>query len=318
MKINNVSNNFARPSFKAIENKEPKNMTPEEFNSKFEKIKKDCKNAEKTYEINRKNLGEDEALKTYRTTLEGLQNKLSNLVKRFENSIDPKTGLKYKNVDKAPRFIQTIYKKFADSWLMRKLSSGGTTGSKVGGITIALALGNVLKELMGTTFYTIQAMTNEDLPQDKRKFVGMYDLIVGLVSTSFSIGFGALAIFGQDAAIKWALKNNKTKHHSRYATAYAGLTFLIPNLLQTIIGKRIVAPAIGTPAAGRWKEKQLAKLEAEKAKNNNDVQNKQAESNTVTDLKFTDKGYIDLEAVVEDEKLAKKNANENEKSLATA
>ena len=47
------------------------------------------------------------------------------------------------------------------------------------------------------------------------------------------------------------------------------------------------------------------------------MQNKQAESNTVTDLKFTDKGYIDLEAVVEDEKLAKKNANKNEKSLAT-
>ncbi|MBO5737886.1 hypothetical protein J6R97_00945 [bacterium] len=315
MKINNVSNNFARPSFKATENKEPENMTPEEFNSKFEEIKKGRKNAGKTYKINRKNLGEDKALKTYRETLVGLQEELSNLVKRFENSIDPKTGLKYKNVDKAPEFIQTIYRRFSNSWLMKKLSSNGINGNKVGGITIALALGNVLKELMGTTFYTIQAMTNEDLPPDKRKFVGMYDLIVGLVSTSFSIGFGALAIFGQDAAIKWALKNNKTQHHSRYATAYAGLTFLIPNLLQTIIGKRIVAPAIGTPAAGRWKEKQLAKLEAEKAKNNNDVQNKQAESNTVTDLKFTDKGYIDLEAVVEDEKLAKKNTNE--KSLAT-
>lgn len=317
MKVNNVSNNFARPSFKAGEQEVPQNMTPEDFNSQFEKLKKERKQAKKTYKINKQTMGEDEALNKYIDTLKKIEKNRGNLIKKFGDSKDSK-GIKYKNVDKAPRLIQAIYKKFADSWLMRKLSSGGTTGSKVGGITIALALGNVLKELMGTTFYTIQAMTNEDLPSDKRKFVGMYDLIVGLVSTSFSIGFGALAIFGQDAAIKWALKNNKTKHHSRYATAYAGLTFLIPNLLQTIIGKRIVAPAIGTPAAGRWKEKQLAKLEAEKAKNNNDVQNKQAESNTVTDLKFTDKGYIDLKAVVEDEKLAKKNANKNEKSLATA
>ncbi len=318
MKVNNVSNNFARPSFKAGEQEVPQNMTPEEFNSQFEELKKKCKQARKTYK-NKQKVGEDKdkALKDYIDTLKKIEKDRGNLIKKFGDSKDSK-GIKYKNVDKAPRFIQTIYKKFADSWLMRKLSSGGTTGSKVGGITIALALGNVLKELMGTTFYTIQAMTNEDLPSDKRKFVGMYDLIVGLVSTSFSIGFGALAIFGQDAAIKWALKNNKTKHHSRYATAYAGLTFLIPNLLQTIIGKRIVAPAIGTPAAGRWKEKQLAKLEAEKAKNNNNEQNKQAELNTVSDLKFTDKGYIDLKAVVEDEKLAKKNANENEKSLATA
>ena len=133
------------------------------------------------------------------------------------------------------------------------------------GIALALAAGNVGKELVGTTVYTVQALTNEDLPADKRKFIGMYDLIVGLISTTFSavFGFGAVAV--QDKLIQKALAKNQGPGFPKYASAFAGLVWLIPQLLQTIIGKRIFAPAFATPFAGKIKNNMIAKEEAKKA-----------------------------------------------------
>ena len=163
-------------------------------------------------------------------------------------------------VDNVPKWVQNMFKKASNSKIIKYLASKGPKG-----IALALAAGNVGKEVVGTLVYTVQAWTNEDLPADKRKFIGMYDLIVGLISTTFSAAFGFGAIAVQDKLIKKALAKNKGTGFPKYAAAYAGLVWLIPNILQTIIGKRIVAPAIATPVAGNIKNKMIAKAEAKKA-----------------------------------------------------
>lgn len=122
-----------------------------------------------------------------------------------------------------------------------------------------LAVGNVCKEAFGTAFYTIQALTNEDLPKDKRKFVGMYDLGVGVVSTTLMGVAGALTVRFQGPVIKAMVG---AKNMAKHAKAVTGLKFAIPLITQTILVKRVIAPAVATPVAGVLKKK----LEAWEAK----------------------------------------------------
>ena len=199
-------------------------------------------------------------------------------------------------LDIIPKWMDNIYKKLPK--LLRPLLKNPGKG-----LALALAAGNVGKEIVGTAFYTLQALTNEDIPKDKRKFVGMYDLFVGLVSTTFSAVFGFGAISLQDNLIKKGLKKYKdvSGKYPKYAAAFAGLAFLIPNLLQTIIGKRIVAPAIATPIAGRMKEKMMAKADAKNAVLEGETQ-KETIANKAEQTKevpLTDRGYVDLRAYID-------------------
>lgn len=126
-------------------------------------------------------------------------------------------------------------------------------------LTHVVLWGNVGKEAVGTTLYTVQALTNQDLPPDKRKFVGMYDLAVGIISTAFSFIFGV----GLEDHIKSGYKNilkpiSKSTNpimRARASVAIVGLAAFSSFALQTIIGKRIIAPAIATPVAGHLKKK---------------------------------------------------------------
>ena len=144
-------------------------------------------------------------------------------------------------------------------------------------LTKLVLWGNVGKELVGTGLYTTQALTNEDLPQDKRKFIGMYDLSVGLVSTAFSFIFG---VGLQNSIQKGYQKLFKPLSEapkaslatkSKVAAAIVGLSAFSSFFLQTIVGKRIIAPAIATPAASRLRkmmeEKEAAKKGADKKEN---------------------------------------------------
>lgn len=142
-------------------------------------------------------------------------------------------------------------------WFNKLAESGGG----LDGLAYALVLGNAAKELMGTTIYTVQALTNEDLSPDKRKFVGMYDLAVGVMSTTLSLIAGVALVKGQRGLIKAIVGGDKAKALPGYAKAFAGLSFMIPIAVQTILIKRIIAPAIATPMAGTLK----AKLEADEA-----------------------------------------------------
>ena len=280
MKVIDVVSN--KPSFKAVgEHAENYIRSFNQVSTQFKESKDaSVEAAMKRLQAGKNNPDDVKLVESKITELKDIQNKLKSVKDEFVE----KGNLE---LDKVPGWLQKPYKAFANSNLMKKFA-----GPR--GMAYALAVGNVLKEAVGTTFYTIQALTNEDLPEDKRKFVGMYDLMVGVVSTSVSAIFGLGAVAMQDKILTKALEKNKGPQFSKYAAAYAGLTFLIPNLLQTIICKRIIAPAIATPLAGKWKAEQMAKLEAAKAENK---QVSEPETIKVEDLEFNSRGYIDTNAM---------------------
>lgn len=132
------------------------------------------------------------------------------------------------------------------------------------GIGYLMAGGNVLKESCGTAIYTIQALTNDDLPKDKRKFVGMYDFGVGAVSTGLQAIVGIAMVAMQTPWIETMLGGEKAKQHANWARGFAGLAYAIPLITQNILIKRMIAPAIATPFAGKMKARMEAKEAAKK------------------------------------------------------
>ena len=159
------------------------------------------------------------------------------------------------------------------TWVVEKFGKSDKLISKnkdssdlIKSVTKVVLIGNTLKEVVGTILYTTQAMTNEDLPQDKRKFVGLYDLSVGVVSTVVSLIFGIglqNKIRNGYSKILRPLGKSLPRSAAFIGTA-AGFTSFA---LQTIVGKRIIAPAVATPVAGRMKahmlKKEAAKTEKE-------------------------------------------------------
>ncbi|MDD3014683.1 MAG: hypothetical protein PHC34_13365 [Candidatus Gastranaerophilales bacterium] len=142
-------------------------------------------------------------------------------------------------------------------WIAPKLEGIVKDGKK---LTSVVLYGNALKELAGTTIYTIQALTNEDLPPDKRKFIGLYDLGVGLISSTCSIIFAwKFPKLGDDVAKKLLKKYENTTHYPGYKKALTGLGFIAGTAIQTILCKRMIAPAIATPIAGKWRDQMEAK-----------------------------------------------------------
>lgn len=194
-----------------------------------------------------------------------------------------------------PIKIPSILVKFT-RLLGKSVKTGNKTVDTAKTITSIVLWGNVGKEAVGTTLYTVQALTNEDLPKDKRKFVGMYDLFVGVASTCISIIFG---VGLQEPISKAFAKTLKplTDHpnkalRGRAAAAIAGLSVCSSLFLQTIMGKRIIAPAIATPLAGRVKKKLMAKDAAKKAAKSTD--DKTPDKNE-TKVVFNKQKFIDLD-----------------------
>jgi len=180
--------------------------------------------------------------------------RLGNQVEVYKN-IAENAGEKLKVLNKqadAPK-LSWLSKKFAG--ILRKVGESQIVKDALekNSISKLVGYGNVCKEAMGTTIYTIQALTNEDLPPDKRKFVGLYDLGVGLISTSLQFA----VVYGLNDKLIKRIKGTllKNKNSSRYALALEGVDLFVTSALQTIICKRIIAPAITTPIAGRLKNK---------------------------------------------------------------
>jgi len=162
------------------------------------------------------------------------------------------------------------------------ISKNASTEDLIEGVNNIVIWGNVFKEAMGTALYTTQALTNTDLDKSERKFVGMYDLFVGITSTTISALFG----LGLEKPIKDGFKKMfKPLEHlpktGAIAVAAAGFTAFI---LQTIVGKRIVAPAIGKPLAAKARDYLRAKEEAKKPT---------AEAKTV-EMKPEEAQYVEL------------------------
>ncbi len=218
--------------------------------------------------------------------------------KEFKEAVKAKSSKEvfdslYKRLDSVEKTVKGQISKPSIPAVFRHLvkfcaKSNSKTGNKVVDtaslLTNIVLWGNVGKEAVGTTMYTVQAWTNTDLPKDKRKFVGLYDLSVGLVSTAFSFIFGV----GLEKSIKKKYKNmlkpltssSDAALRSRAGAAIVGLAAFSSFALQTIVGKRIVAPAVATPVAGRLKKK----LEDKELQKN---------SGEKSDVKYTKQGFVD-------------------------
>lgn len=182
---------------------------------------------------------------------------------------------------------------------IEKLTGGSkSAGDVASAVTSVVLWGNVLKEAVGTTLYTIQALTNEDLPKDKRRFVGAYDLGVGVTSTiiSFVLGVGFQDLI--KSGYKKMLKGIKGVN-PKYEAVLEGLSAFTSFGLQTIVGKRILAPLVGVPVAGKLR----SKMEERDAKKRGEVsmqgQPQPAEQTVKSDAYPTNKyGYVDLKTYV--------------------
>jgi len=135
-------------------------------------------------------------------------------------------------------------------------------------------IGNVAKEAVCMVVYPVQVLTNPDLPKDKRRFVGIYDFFVTCVSLTGTLLFAwkgtQLSNKLGTTLMKKYLKNPKL--YPRAERAAEGGGFVLGLLLQTILFKRVLAPALAPPAAGAVRRhleaKDAAKAKAEeKAKN---------------------------------------------------
>lgn len=226
-----------------------KNQTTFTGNSNNIQLFESLKECEKT-------LAEAIKNKSSQETFKAIQDRFSSIEKLATAKIEKKK-------------IPTVFVKLVQ-WF-GKVKTGNKALDTAALLTKVVLWGNVGKEITGTALYTVQALTNQDLEPDKRKFVGMYDLAVGLVSTCCSFIFG----IGLEKSVKDVYKKilkPLTKSHnpsisSRAEVAIVGLAAFSSFALQTIVGKRIIAPAIATPIAGKMKAKMEAQAEAKKKGN---------------------------------------------------
>ena len=131
--------------------------------------------------------------------------------------------------------------------------------------------GNIAKELACMIVYPAQVLTNPDLPKDKRRFIGMYDFFV----TCFSLGGTLLFAWkGNKLSKQFAgflmskYKNGaKANFYPNAKRAIEGGAFVVGIAVQTILFKRILAPALSPPLAGvarkHWEAKDAKKLKAQ-------------------------------------------------------
>lgn len=128
-------------------------------------------------------------------------------------------------------------------------------------------LGNISKELVCMIVYPLQVLTNPDLPKDKRRFIGLYDFYV----TCFSLaGTLAYALKGKTMVKDLVSKMMQKKYLSNLAKypkavrAVEGGAFVLGIAVQTILFKRILAPALSPPLAAKtrkWMESNDKKKE---------------------------------------------------------
>lgn len=156
--------------------------------------------------------------------------------------------------------------------------------------------GNIAKELVCMIVYPVQVLTNPDLPKDKRRFIGVYDFFVTCVSLAGTILFAwkgkayskviarkmlskTIKLAEKDGKVKALVKkldpknpNGDVKAYPRLERAIAGGAFVLGLLGQTILFKRLLAPALAPLGAAKVRTV-LEERDAKKAKANDKISN---------------------------------------------
>lgn len=155
-------------------------------------------------------------------------------------------------------------------------------------------VGNVAKELVCMIVYPLQVLSNPDLPKDKRRFIGIYDFCVTVVSLTGTLLFlwkgkayskviakkmlsKTIKLAEEDSkaqAIARKMNPNNLKNSNENDIAYlrleraiAGGAFVLGLAGQTILFKRVLAPALAPLMAAKARTK-LEENDAKKAKAN--------------------------------------------------
>ena len=151
---------------------------------------------------------------------------------------------------KVDGFLEKTFEKFARAFKYTPKTKGGDLSKT---IINAVLIGNILKDLATGVISTSQSFTNPDLSKEKRLFVGSYDIMACVTTVIISYLFGPMAVDKIMNGYKKALK--PLSGNPKQAIIIAGLTTFTSIVLQSIVAKRMIAPAISTPLAGKLKNK---------------------------------------------------------------
>ena len=117
----------------------------------------------------------------------------------------------------------------------------------------AVLIGNILKDLMTGIVSTSQSFTNPDYSKEKRLFMGSYDVMACLTTIVLSFILGPMSVNKITGLYKKMLK--PIEKTPRYNMVINGLSAVTAIVLQSIVAKRVIAPAISTPLAAKMKKK---------------------------------------------------------------
>ena len=151
---------------------------------------------------------------------------------------------------KTDEVLTKIFEKFAK--LFNK--EGGHKTKDLGKTIInAVLIGNILKDLMTGIVSTSQSFTNPDYSREKRLFMGSYDVMACLTTVVLSFIFGPMSVNKITSGYKKVLK--PLEKTPRYNMVINGLSAFTAIVLQSIVAKRVIAPAVSTPMAAKMKKK---------------------------------------------------------------
>lgn len=160
------------------------------------------------------------------------------------------------------RFYQWIskpIKRVLDSEnFAQKIEKLGEQGIKSVAFQKLLMWGVVLKDTVRAIGNISLTYSNRDIPNEERVYLTWYHAGIGIPNLIVSIVAGFGAIKYQDKILENVLKKFKLNQSAHIRTKN-GLKFFIPFAVATIIGKRIIAPAISIPIASSMKKKILNK-----------------------------------------------------------
>lgn len=151
---------------------------------------------------------------------------------------------------KIDKFMEKIFIKFSKVFAKSQNTKSKDLSKS---IINAVLIGNILKDLMTGIVSSTQSFTNPDFSKEKRLFIGSYDVAACLTTITASFILGPMAVDKIKSGYIKLLKPMKSS--PKYDMCLAGLTSLSAIILQSIVAKRMIAPAISTPLAGIMKEK---------------------------------------------------------------
>ena len=149
-----------------------------------------------------------------------------------------------------------------DEILTKTFEKFASAFNKVGGhktknfgktIVYGVLYGNILKDLMTGMVSTSQSFTNPDYSKEKRLFMGSYDVMACLTTITLSLILGPMSLNKINNGYKKILK--PLEKTPKYNLVLNGLSAVTTIILQSIIAKRVIAPAVSTPLAGIMKKK---------------------------------------------------------------